>query len=98
MDSRGGYGGDDTQGGDGTDDAGVPTDSPDLLGAPPEDLAGQPPFDLAHGGMPDLATSPITGSVGPTGGTVSRLFFGFSGDARPSQCNEHNDYPTAILD
>jgi hypothetical protein len=63
------------------------------------------------GGNPDLATSftppdfsgitgpvPISGAVGPTGGTVTRLFFGFLGDARPSQCNEHRDYPSAILD
>jgi hypothetical protein len=41
--------------------------------------------------------APITGSVGPTGGTVSRLLFGVSGDARPSMCNETTDYPSSVL-
>lgn len=52
------------------------------------DLRGQPPGDLA--------ASPLRGAVGPKGGSVSRLFFGLLGDARPSQCNEHLDYPVAI--
>ena len=43
------------------------------------------------------ADSLVTGSVTPQGGTVSRLFFGFSGDARGNNPNYHDDYPTAIL-
>jgi len=51
------------------------------------------------GGAPpnhdDLGTLPVGGTVGPKGGTVDRLFFGFSGDTRPAQCG--GKYPTPII-
>ena len=86
------------------DDAAPIDDTPDMAvaplpdGATPRDMAGAKPVDMAMTtGPADMAPTPITGSVGPKGGTVSRLYFGFSGDARPSQCNETFDYPTTIL-
>jgi hypothetical protein len=41
--------------------------------------------------------APITGSVGPTGGSVSRLFFAIVGDTRPATNNDTVGYPTAII-
>src|SRR5262249_51517081 len=38
---------------------------------------------------------PVGGPVGPHGGIVDRLFFGFTGDTRPSQCG--SAYPQAII-
>lgn len=38
---------------------------------------------------------PAPGSVGPQGGTVDRLFFGFTGDTRPAQCG--GAYPTTVI-
>lgn len=53
------------------------------------------PPDLA--GVPDpVGGIPVGGPVGPTGGTVDRLFFGFTGDTRPADCG--SAYPTAIID
>jgi Calcineurin-like phosphoesterase len=37
---------------------------------------------------------PVGGPVGPTGGTVDRLFFGFTGDTRPTDCD--GPYPQAV--
>jgi calcineurin-like phosphoesterase family protein len=53
---------------------------------PPPDFAGVP---NPVGGIP------VGGPVGPTGGTVDRLFFGFTGDTRPDNCG--TAYPTAII-
>jgi len=45
---------------------------------------------------------PISGTVGVTGGTVSRLYFASTGDTRPALppfgINPTGDYPTAIID
>jgi hypothetical protein len=38
---------------------------------------------------------PVGGQVGATGGTVDRLFFGFTGDTRPDQCN--GTYPQTVI-
>jgi hypothetical protein len=38
-----------------------------------------------------------TGTIGPTGGTVSRLYFAVVGDTRPANEDETNAYPTAII-
>jgi hypothetical protein len=54
----------------------------------PKDLAGQPP--------PDLAGLPQGGAIGPTGGSVDRLYFGFTGDTRPAMCG--TSYPQMIID
>jgi hypothetical protein len=88
--------------------SGNPGDNPDLAlstdvdmaGQPPPDLAGQPPRDLAHASGPDLAMKPGPGSVGPTGGTVTRLFFGIHGDTRPMDCTTYTapyGYPASII-
>jgi hypothetical protein len=37
----------------------------------------------------------VAGPVGPTGGTVDRLFFGITGDTRPARCD--SAYPQAII-
>jgi hypothetical protein len=45
--------------------------------------------------IPDMGGIPVGGAVGPTGGTVDRLFFGFTGDTRPDQCG--GAYPQTII-
>ncbi len=50
------------------------------------------PIDLAGTTPPPL---PIGGPVGPTGGTVDRLYFGFTGDTRPTDCDL--SYPQALI-
>jgi calcineurin-like phosphoesterase family protein len=56
------------------------------LAMSPADLAGadlrQPPL-------------PVGGPVGPTGGKVDRLFFGFTGDTRPDRCD--GTYPQTVI-
>ena len=61
---------------------------------------GSPTRRRRHDDLPDLAGVPnpvggipVGGPVGPTGGTVDRLFFGFTGDTRPDDCG--GAYPTA---
>ncbi len=44
---------------------------------------------------PDMGGIPVGGAIGPTGGTVDRLFFGFSGDTRPPDCG--GTYPQQII-
>jgi calcineurin-like phosphoesterase family protein len=67
---------------------------------PQNPMMGQP--DLSVAAPPDLANAdlapqplPVGGPVGPTGGTVDRLFFGFTGDTRPDQCD--GPYPQALI-
>ena len=56
--------------------------------------SGGPPADLA--GVPNpVGGIPVGGPVGPTGGTVDRLFFGFTGDTRPDDCG--TAYPSTII-
>lgn len=69
-------------------DAGIPNPSTDggMNPMPKGDLAGQ------IGGIP------VGGQVGPTGGTVDRLFFGFTGDTRPADCNfPQTPYPQSVI-
>ena len=40
---------------------------------------------------------PPTGSLGPTGGTASSLYFAIVGDTRPATIDDTADYPTAII-
>jgi len=63
---------------------------PDLSATDPADLAGPPNKPSDMGGIP------VGGPVGPTGGTVDRLYFGFTGDTRPAQCG--GTYPKTIID
>jgi hypothetical protein len=43
----------------------------------------------------DPSQAPVGGPVGPTGGTVDKLLFGFTGDTRPDMCS--TAYPSAII-
>ena len=43
------------------------------------------------------AGGPVTGTVGPNGGTVSRLFFAVVGDTRPPGINDTKGYPTQVI-
>jgi hypothetical protein len=61
-------------------------------GGTPQD-AGLPPPDagtIEDGGVP-------TGSIGPNGGSVSRLYFAVIGDTRPGGIDATSSYPTAII-
>jgi hypothetical protein len=61
-------------------------DTPDMSTPPPA--------------SPDMATGGGggKGGVGTTGGTVSLLHFGITGDTRPPSCEDTAGYPTAIID
>src|SRR5258708_7812983 len=59
-----------------------------------DDLGPGPPSDLA---ALRPGPRPLGGMVGPTGGTVDRLYFGFSGDTRPSNADDTPNYPTATI-
>ena len=43
------------------------------------------------------AGSPPSGSVGPAGGTVDRLWFATTGDTRPGSCDATDQYPQATI-
>lgn len=47
-------------------------------------------------GSPE-AGGPPSGSVGPAGGSVDRLWFAVTGDTRPPECDATNDYPRATI-
>jgi hypothetical protein len=49
------------------------------------------------GGHCTTPTGPITGSVGATGGSVSRLLFGVVGDTRPVNEDDPSTYPTSVI-
>lgn len=50
------------------------------------------------GGVPLTdAGGPVTGQIGPNGGTASRLFFATVGDTRPPLYNDTAGYPTSII-
>src|SRR5450755_1838655 len=42
-------------------------------------------------------TGPITGTVGPSGGSISRLVFGVVGDTRPANEDDPSSYPTSVI-
>jgi Calcineurin-like phosphoesterase len=48
------------------------------------------PYDAGDSGA-------VTGTVGPSGGTVSRLFFSVVGDTRPPTYEDLAGYPTSII-
>ncbi len=84
--------------GDSLDLATEPAESVDMaIAGPPRDMARHKPVDLATAPPPDLALAPITGSVGPSGGKVSRLFFAMNGDTRGTDCNMDQEYPTQVI-
>jgi hypothetical protein len=59
---------------------------------------GTAPDSLANGwGCGYAGGAPMTGSVGPDGGSVSRLYFAVVGDTRPATVDDTLDYPTSII-
>jgi hypothetical protein len=51
----------------------------------------------ASGGPQTLPTAPLTGTVGATGGSVSRLVFAVTGDTRPPTQDDTGGYPTNVI-
>src|ERR1700737_4483936 len=47
-------------------------------------------------GTPDPGAVP-SGTVGPGGGAVDRLWFATTGDTRPAECDQTNAYPKAAI-
>jgi hypothetical protein len=45
----------------------------------------------------DGGGAPVSGSIGPTGGSLSRLLFAVVGDTRPANYDDVSGYPTAIV-
>jgi hypothetical protein len=77
-------------------------DNEDCISTPSPNQGGNSDLAVAAGPPPDFAGVPnpvggipVGGPVGPTGGTVDRLNFGFTGDTRPSDCG--TAYPTTII-
>jgi hypothetical protein len=59
------------------------------------DGGGPPHTD--SGGPCTTNTGPISGTVGASGGSVSRLVFAVAGDTRPADEDDPSGYPTAII-
>jgi hypothetical protein len=58
------------------------------------------PAPIGCGGTPGAAYdggAPITGTIGASGGKVSRLYFAVVGDTRPPNEDDTTAYPTAII-
>lgn len=51
----------------------------------------------SSGGACTTNNGPITGTVGASGGSVSRLVFGVVGDTRPPSEDDPSGYPTSII-
>jgi hypothetical protein len=68
---------------------------------PRSDVCGTATPDGGGGGqdasVPFDGGGNVTGTVGPTGGTLSRLFFAVVGDTRPATDNDTAGYPTPII-
>jgi hypothetical protein len=78
------------------DDGGELIPIPDLAGNPDSGATGS--HDMAGVIVHDMAMmQQQTGTVGPMGGTVSRLLFGVTGDTRPANCDDVANYPTATI-
>jgi hypothetical protein len=59
-----------------------------------------PPLDCGNGsdsGVPLPDAGPVTGTIGPNGGTLSRLLFAVVGDTRPPTIDDTPAYPSAII-
>ncbi len=72
-----------------------PVDGGADQGLPPSDGGGS--GDSSSGEKTDACVTAVTGSVGPTGGTVSRLVFAVVGDTRPANEDDVSGYPTSII-
>src|SRR5579871_4448752 len=66
----------------------------------PERKHHTPDMAMHGGASPDMAqpAPPPTGTVGPSGGSVSLLHFGLTGDTRPPSCEDTAGYPTDVID
>jgi Calcineurin-like phosphoesterase len=72
----------------------VTTPGPNWSGMVDMAASTGPPPDFAGSSGP-VGGIPVGGPVGPSGGRVDRLYFGFTGDTRPDQCG--SAYPTQII-
>ncbi|HEY1954389.1 MAG TPA: hypothetical protein VGH28_02230 [Polyangiaceae bacterium] len=88
-----GFSGDDTSNDDGGPTTGNDASSPTDDGGPTGSDSG--PVGSDGGACTD--NGPVTGTVGATGGTLSRLFFAVVGDTRPQNEDDPSGYPTAII-
>ena len=48
-------------------------------------------------GFASVRADPGCESIGPTGGTVSRLYFAVVGDTRPANVDDTSGYPTTVI-
>jgi hypothetical protein len=73
---------------------------PSNCGTAPNGCAGSGSGDAGGGSVPILidAGGPVTGTIGGSGGTISRLYFTVVGDTRPANEDDTSAYPTAIID
>ncbi len=71
--------------------------STDRCQSPPTSCTGGGGGGTDGGGVVVDAGGPVTGQVGPTGGSVSRLYFTVVGDTRPPSIDDTSGYPTAII-
>src|SRR5947207_8380437 len=73
---------------------------PEGAGYPVGGDLGRARTDMAR--RPDLGGDPgprpARGDVGPAGCAVDRLYFGFTGDTRPSDPDDTAGYPVATID
>jgi hypothetical protein len=60
--------------------------------APPTTCGG-----TSSGGGPYDGGAPPAGSIGPSGGSVSRLYFAIVGDTRPASEDDTAGYPTPVI-
>lgn len=74
---------------------------PSTDGAPPDLASDAPDADARDLTVTDLASSQPdlapTEGVGPRGGSIQLLRFGFTGDTRPAACDDTGGYPSAII-
>ncbi len=74
---------------------------PSSCSTTPSGCGGTGESDAGSGGTSPIAVDaggPVTGTIGGTGGTLSRLYFTVVGDTRPANEDDTSGYPTAIID
>jgi hypothetical protein len=67
---------------------------------PNGDVCGASAGGGGSSGGPGVAIDgggPVVGAIGPTGGSISRLYFAVVGDTRPPVINDTKAYPTAVI-
>jgi hypothetical protein len=96
------FGGDDESDGSVTGDGGTTTGSDSGDGGGPGNGTdggrdGGSGSDSGGGGPCTTNTGPISGTVGTSGGSISRLVFAVAGDTRPANEDDPSGYPTSII-